>query len=96
MPIYYLMIEAVPKRNNPESKTVGGAYVNCWVKAPDTETALSKAKKYVASENWKFVELKNISVAQRHYYVDEPDSLECFDNAWEYGLGACFYTWPVD
>ena len=44
MPIYYLMIEAIPCRNNPESKEFGGAFVNCWVKASKQKDALKEFK----------------------------------------------------
>lgn len=96
MTIYCVMIEAVPNRKNSESKEYGGAYVNCWIKADAPVEAVEKAKGYIHKENWNFVNIEDIFSVQRERYLDEPDSLECYDNAVQYGLDAIFYTWPID
>ena len=96
MSIYYLMIEAVPNRDNPEYHEFGGAYINCWVKSATQKEALKKAREYIAEENWKFRKAEDIWVAQRQDYADLPDSLECYDEACKNGLSAIFNTWPVD
>ena len=96
MAIYYLMIEATPNSSNPERKELGGAYINCWVKATTQKDALKKVKEYICEENWSFIKLEDIWVAQRQNYTDLPDSLECYDEACENGLSAIFNTWPID
>ncbi len=95
MVIYYLMIEAVPSRNNPESNEFGGAYINCWVKASTQKDALNRAKDYINGENWTYIKTEDIWEAQRLSYIDLPDSLECYDEACKNGLSAIFNTWPV-
>ena len=95
MPIYYLMIEAIPSRSNPESKALGGAYLNCWVKASSPKDALNKAKEYIDRENWVFIKTEDIWIARRHLYVDLPESLECYEEACKYGLSVIFNTWPI-
>ena len=50
MTIYYLMIEAIPYRNNPESKEFGGAFVNCWVKASTQKDALKRVQEFIKNE----------------------------------------------
>ena len=94
MTVYYLMVEAVPHHNNPESKEYSGAYINCWVKADTPTDALCKVKEYIHEQHWSFVKLEDIFTVQRERYLDEPDSLEGYDNASQYGLDAIFYTWP--
>ena len=96
MMIYYLMVEAVPHHNNPESKEYGGAYINCWVKADTPADAMSKVKEYIHEQNWHFIKAEDTFTVQRERYIDEPDSLECYDNALQYGLDAIFYTWPIN
>ena len=96
MTIYYLMIEAIPYRNNPESKEFGGAFVNCWVKASAQEDALKRVQEFIKNENWIFMKVEDIWEAQRQSYIDLPDSLECYDEACEIGLSAVFNTWPID
>ena len=96
MIIYYLMVEAVPHLDNPESTEYSGAYINCWVKANTPKEALNKAKEYILKEHWSFVKVEDIFTVQRERYLDEPDSLEAYDNATRYGLDAIFYTWPIE
>ena len=96
MTIYYLMIEAIPCRNNPESKELGGAFVNCWVKASTQKDALKRVQEFIKNENWIFMKVEDIWEAQRQSYIDLPDSLECYDEACEIGLSAVFNTWPID
>ena len=96
MIIYYLMIEAVPHHDNPESKEYSGAYINCWVKANTPVDALRRAKEYIREEHWNFVKLEDIFTVHRERYLEEPDSLEGYDNASQCGLGSIFYTWPIE
>ena len=96
MTIYYLMIEAIPYRNNPESKEFGGAFVNCWVKASTQKDALKRVQEFIKNENCIFMKVEDIWEAQRQSYIDLPDSLECYDEACEIGLSAVFNTWPID
>jgi len=96
MKIYYFMMEAVPNRNNPESKEFGGAFISCWVKAATKKEAASKAKKNIDEENWRFIRTEESFVAQRDLYLELPYSLECYDEACENGIAAIFHTWPID
>lgn len=96
MGIYYLLIEGKPYINNEESKEVAGAYINYWVKAKDTTTAKDTAIKYIRTQEWETLNIEEIYVTKRERYVDEPDSLECYDQAINSGVGAIFYTWPID
>ena len=96
MNIYYLMIEAVPKRNTPEYKEFGGAYINCWVKAATQSIALKKAKECINNEHWKHIKLEDIWVAYSDLYADTPESLDCYNEACEKGFSAIYYTWPID
>ena len=95
MDIYYLMIEAVPNPDNPESEECKGAYINFWIKASTPEEALSLAKEYVDEENWSYVSTEDIGIARRAL-IDDPDSLQCYNEACEYGLAAAFYVWTND
>ena len=96
MIIYYVMVAAVPNHSNPESKEYSGAYINFWIKADTPTDAVKKAKEYIHNENWDFAGIEDIFSVQRAQYLEEPDSLECYDNAVQYGLDAIFYTWPID
>ena len=88
------MIEAVPCEDNEERLEYGGAFIACWVKAETEEAALTKAWAYVAEEKWKLISVEEKCAAHREAYLDDPESLECFDAAVRDGLAAIFYTWP--
>ncbi len=96
MSIYYFLIEAKPMKNNPESEYLSGAYVNCWVKADTTKEAIKKAKEYIKWEKWKWLYAEDMYTVERERYLDEPDSLEAYDTACEYGAMGVFYTFSDD
>lgn len=96
MTIYYIMIEAIPNRSNPECNKFGGAYINCWVKASTQKEALKRAKEYIKEENWIFIKAEDIWAAQRQSYIDLPESMVCYDEACKIGLSAIFNTWSID
>lgn len=90
------MIEAIPRETNIEKDEVGGAFINLWIKAESREIAIFKAKEYVDDEDWDFLNIEDIIIAQRDSYIDEPESLKCYDEACKNGIDAIFYTWPLD
>ena len=90
MKIYYLLLEGKPNINNEESKEITGAYINCWVNTKD------KAIKYINTQEWESLNTEEIYITTRERYIDEPDSLKWFDQAINFGVGAIFYTWPID
>ena len=96
MNIYFFMLEAVPSESNPESKELGGAFVNCWVKAETMEDAFDEAVKDLGFQGWKFVRIEDEYITERERYLDNPESLECYDEACEYGMSGVFYTYPIE
>lgn len=96
MKIYYLLLEGKPNINNEESKEMTGAYINCWVKAKDETIAKDKAIEYINNQEWESLNIEEIYITTRERYINEPDSLECFDQAINFGVGAIFYTWHID
>ena len=88
------MAEAVPCNDNEESREFGGAYINLFVKAETKREALTRAKAHVAGEGWSWVSTEEASPAKREEF-DDPDSLECYNEAWTNGISAAFYTWPL-
>lgn len=96
MHIYYLMMEAKPCSNNPESHQFGGAYVNCWVKAQNARLALQSAENFLNSEGWEFVNVEEMDLSSRDSYLDEPEFLDCYDSACQNGVGAIFNTWEIE
>lgn len=99
MKIYYFMIHAVPKKDNPESEEFIGAFVNCWVKGSTHLTALNEAEKYIDSEGWTATNIEDAYITERERYIGDPDSiesLECYDAACDYGVAGIFYTYATE
>ncbi len=95
--IFYFMIHAVPMDNNPEKEECIGAFINCWVKGATYLTALNKAKKHIHdNEKWTVLNVLESSIPGREWYIDVPESLECYDEACKYGASFIFYTYEND
>ena len=94
--VFYIMFEAIPKESNPESAEVIGAYIDVWVKTDSLDDAIQKAKEYVDQEGWYANHIEESSVVSRFDYSDDPDFLECYDEACESGISALFYTWDAE
>ncbi len=69
----YIMFEAKPLPDNPESEDCGGAYINVWVNSEDSSFAMERANNYIRNddsiaqstsfvEDWPylFIKLKNV------------------------------------
>jgi len=53
MPIYYIQFEAIPLPEPSDYKSVGGAYINCWIDAPVMDDAKKIAECSIAEIMWK-------------------------------------------
>ncbi len=94
--MYYIMFEAKPLPDNPESEECGGAYINVWVNSEDSNFAMERAKNYIRNEGWEIIKVEDMFVTNSQRYEDEPESLECFNEALEYGISALFHIWEKE
>jgi len=90
--IYFLGFRARPGVRLKESEELGGAYVNCWIKADSSDEAHSTAFEYLASEGW-IVE----GVEHECRLVTEPneEARERFEQAQIDGECYVFHNWPI-
>ena len=91
--IYFLGFRARPGRHLPEAKEVGGAYVNCWIKAVTEQEAQKTASDFIAAEGW-IIE----AVEHECHVIDEPNdhTRERFKQAQIDGSCYQFHEWPID
>lgn len=94
--MYHIMFEAKPLPDNPESEDCGGSYINVWVNTEDSSFAMERAKKYIRNEGWEITKVEEMFVTNSQRYEDEPESLECFNEALEYGISALFHIWAKE
>ena len=90
--MYYVMIEAVPTADTEED--CEGAFIDCWVDTDSEDDAIDQAKDYASSEGFETVDVKECRIVSRDDYIDEPESLEVFEEALEYGISGMIFTWP--
>ncbi len=96
MSIYYLLLEGRPLPSNAESNEFAGAYISCWIDAKNEGSARMRAIRHIHDEeDWQTINIEEIYIADRRRYMEESDSLACFDQAIESGIGVIFYTWPI-
>lgn len=102
--LFLVRFLASPLPENPESSSVSGAYVNCWVNAGDLRTAEKEALEAVTSQLWKATKFEHWEIVCRRCYVEDPDLdeaerrdfLECLDEALEDGIALSFNCWSPD
>jgi len=102
--MFLLRFVAKPFPQNPESSSVGGAYVNCWVDVDDLRTAEEKALEAMAREQWKPTKFDHWELVCRQCYIKNPDvdedenreSLQRLNEALEHGIALTFNCWPPD
>lgn len=94
MKIYYIRYEAIPTPDFEDYDEVGGAYINCWIKAKTEDEAKEIARKSLNKQQWKLIALEECFPVEATYYEDEPESMECFEEALTDGESYIFYEWP--
>ncbi|WDL95959.1 hypothetical protein [Alicyclobacillus sp. ALC3] len=97
--MYYFMFEAEPKPDSPERETSDGAFINCWVRDNDDQSALEQATRYIEAQGWEIIRVEEQCVAERDGYVDDdelPESLVAFNHARQSGIAAVFYRWSEE
>ena len=96
MNVYFILLEGKPLPSNNESKETAGAYMNCWVKSKDETSAINETIMYLHDvEGWQVLSIEEIYITDRERYVELPDSLECFKQAVDFGIGVIFHIWPI-
>ncbi|PEZ00310.1 hypothetical protein CN326_22765 [Bacillus sp. AFS018417] len=99
MNIYIFQLEAIPHLDNPEREECIGAFVLCWVKSININSALNKAKKYVSNQGWNVISIEDQFIGSRNMYEGDNEDeylLECFDEAMRDGISAIFYIWSSE
>jgi hypothetical protein len=95
MDIYFLILEGKPLPDNDESQEVSGGFINCWVKAANPDFALQAVNANAANEGWKVIRAEEIKIVNSENYQD-PDAIECYEEAKKSGLGSVIYAWEND
>jgi hypothetical protein len=94
--MYFLVLAAHPKTDNPKYGSVDGAFASCWVKAISAEEAVSAARSLLEDHGWHTEELdEEPRVIGREDYSGDPEKLALYDQANLDGFVVSLHTWPV-
>ncbi len=88
----YARIEAFPTKGSPDEERYGGALVNCWIKRPDLDEAVSVARRMIAERGWFSEEVEEVRHCTREEFPEE--SRQYFDQALTDDEVLVFYTHP--
>lgn len=95
MPMYLVEIHALP---GPDAalREFGGAYVNCWIEAPDLGEAVRRALAEVQDAGWDPQEVQHGALSSREDYTGEDDGLAYFEQALIDKEVCVFHIYPVE
>ncbi|MFG0285382.1 MAG: hypothetical protein ACF8R7_13270 [Phycisphaerales bacterium JB039] len=96
-PTHFLRFEGVPQKDNPDYLEFGGAFINCWVRAPSLEAARTTARAEIADAGWTIIEDIEAYIIERTDYTDDQQTaIDRFDQAQIDGEVYEFNTYPPE
>ncbi len=94
MKIYYLQYQSEPSPESKDSDRIGGAFINCWIKAGSLDAAKDLAQNSIRNNNWIILSLEESYVVDSDYYRENKESLEYYEQAITDGEVYVYHSWP--
>ena len=94
MGIFFIQYESIPFSGSSDYEDTGGAYINCWVRAPSLDEAKDIALRDIEENKWKVVEVQEAYKITRDFYEESDESLECYQQAELDGECYVYHRWP--
>jgi hypothetical protein len=97
--MYIIQYEVAPAPHSEQFNSVGGAFALCFVRADSAEEAVAAAMLNFEENGWRVVSVNQDAcpvTREEIEALDEPDSLEWFDQALEEGERYVFMQWPPE
>lgn len=94
MDMFFVEMHAVPGPGQADVN-VGGAYVNCWIKATDEDDAVGRARAQISDAGWKPVEFRRAHTTRRADYTGQDEGLQYFEQALLEKEVCVFHCYPV-
>jgi hypothetical protein len=79
--MYFFTFHGLPNPLNPESATIGGAFINCWVDRSTLSEAEAAARQSLEQAGWQIKSLDDTRIVDRSDYEDNQAGLEYFEQA---------------
>jgi hypothetical protein len=97
MPIFYIQYEAIPAPGSEDFETVGGAYVNCWVKVNSEREAREQTSTAITESGWRILAVEEqCREVTEGSYSETDEGLEHFRQAVVDGECYLFHQWPIE
>ncbi len=95
--VFFIQYEVRPAPESEEFAQTGGAYANCFIRAPSEVAAMEAAQRNFHESGWTVVSIEDGPLtAQRDYYASDQEWLGYFDQAQREGACYVFYLWPPE
>jgi hypothetical protein len=92
--MYFIILEAAPRRTHPRYDEIGGAFAACWVATDDAAAAESEARSVLADAGWDAKSVDEHYPVERERYAGNAESLAWYDKATADGVCINLNTWP--
>jgi hypothetical protein len=93
--MYFFMFHGAPMARHPESKSIGGAFINCWVERSTLAEAEAVARQWINEAGWQIKSLDESRIVDRSDYDDNPAGVEYFEQALIDNEVFVFYEYPI-
>jgi hypothetical protein len=94
--VYFFTFGAVPEPHHPDSATIGGAFVSCWIDHATLSQAEVAARKCIQDAGWKIRTLDDTRIVEHSDYDEAPESLKYYEQAETDKEVFVLHTYPID
>lgn len=93
---YMFVIHSVPSPSNQHFETVRYAKVHIWVMDDDGDSALNRARSYIAEQNWQPLQIEyGAPIPPELLPQLDTEEARLYLTALQYGIAADFVAAPV-
>ena len=96
MEIYFFIFHVQPRPDPEDADNVGGAYVNCWIKADSITGAQQIARQKIDDLKWHILEKDNAFELPPGHYSPDSDGFEFYQQALIDKFVLRFHTYPAE
>ena len=96
MAIYFFTFLAHPTPDAREFEEAAGAYVNCWMRNDNGQTARERAEELIRDYGWSVEGLEEETTVTSDDYDEDDEDREFYEQALVESEVLVFNTWPRD
>ncbi len=94
--MFCLIYHACPTPEHSQCKSIGGAFVSCWIERATIGEADAVARQSIADELWNIDKLEEAYPVDRSNYDEGVDGLEYYEQALIDREVFVFHRYPID